>query len=400
MKNSLTKLFIPVLLLIILAGVSIVLADDNPPNFVDEPVADPSGFDSMTVKIKDTDKIEQFWTNERLEAAIPVDTIELDEAPERFDEFEEAYDIPFKAVPGSLPSRNAIQWAKEQYPLEWLAVANAVEKEIGVEGADGTDVIDGVQATDDTRYQPYPPAFNRYFVNKYVSPRTVLWWKYPWSTMGRLYFQVPNDNRTFVCSATVFSKRAIWTAGHCVYTPGSGWHRNMVFIPAYRNGAAPYGNWVGVDAASPKGWTQSANLAYDIGVVVAGDKTALNDTTARTIQSVVGSLGTSWGGSPYRLYNRFGYPANFASGKYLNVCEGSLSARRSKPGPDPIGVGCDMLGGSSGGAYIDKYAPYFSNGKNFVNSVHSFHIAGKNQEGYGPYFGSAAEVLYRWGLAK
>ena len=65
-------------------------------------------------------------------------------------------------------------------------------------------------------------------------------------------------------------------------------------------------------------------------------------------------------------------------------------------GPDPFAIGCNMLGGSSGGPYVYKYAPFFSNYRNFVNGVQSFHISGKGSEGYSPYFGDAAKNLFNW----
>ena len=38
----------------------------------------------------------------------------------------------------------------------------------------------------------------------------------------------------------------IWTAGHVVHAGDNkqtGWSTNMIFVPAYRDGNAPFGKW-------------------------------------------------------------------------------------------------------------------------------------------------------------
>jgi hypothetical protein len=54
-----------------------------------------------------------------------------------------------------------------------------------------------------------------------------------------------------------------------------------------------------------------------------------------------------------------------------------------------VGIGCHMIGGSSGGPWILDYG----NG-NFLNGLNSSGRKGKDNEMLSPYFGSTAEGLY------
>jgi V8-like Glu-specific endopeptidase len=237
------------------------------------------------------------------------------------------------------------------------------------------------------RIYAYPPPYTSYMTNW----RT-MWWDYPWRTIGKLLFQVPGESGYFSCSASVVHRRLVVTAGHCVYTPGSGWHYSMAFAPAYRNGYAPYGWWNVTNRASLGGWVNSGNQAYDIGML------AMQPSGGSHIGQVVGWLGYSWGGWTQEFWHANGYPGEFAGGEILMVCEGSLSARWVLTGTDPVGMGCNMRWGSSGGPWIRAFYPYQSGAMNYVNSV----VSGSpnpdnNNEFFGPYFGQGAYNLYNWG---
>ena len=60
-------------------------------------------------------------------------------------------------------------------------------------------------------------------------------------TVGRLFFQTPAG--PMVCSAVVVGPRVLATAGHCLHPggPGRRFYSAFSFVPAYRNGAAPFG---------------------------------------------------------------------------------------------------------------------------------------------------------------
>ena len=46
----------------------------------------------------------------------------------------------------------------------------------------------------------------------------------------------------------------------------------MYFVPAYRNGAWPYGSFTVKSRTALSQWVERANLAYNIGMVAVNDK--------------------------------------------------------------------------------------------------------------------------------
>ncbi|MGQ9586497.1 MAG: trypsin-like serine peptidase [Anaerolineae bacterium] len=235
----------------------------------------------------------------------------------------------------------------------------------------------------------YPPPFTRYAVNKH----TYMWQQFPWKAMGKLLFQKPGSASWYYCTASVMYGRALWTAGHCVYTKGLGWHKNMSFVPAYRDGAAPYGTWTVTQLATLTGW-QSGNYAYDIGAAV------VRDLGGKKISQVVGYLGAMWNASATQHFHAFGLPSNIDSGKYLQCCAASTNRRDAMSGPDPIGIGCDMLHGSSGGPRVVSYKPYESGANNYVNGVNSYYYTDKPKQVYSAYFDTGAKNLSDGGKPK
>jgi hypothetical protein len=70
---------------------------------------------------------------------------------------------------------------------------------------------------------------------------------FPYSTIGRLFFR-KQDGQGYWCSGAVIKPRLVVTAGQCVHSGNgdeSGWYKDFKFIPAYRNGSAPFGEWYG-----------------------------------------------------------------------------------------------------------------------------------------------------------
>ena len=247
-------------------------------------------------------------------------------------------------------------------------------------------------------YSGIPP-FNSTRVNSFYK----MWVYYPWTTMGKLYFRIPGDETVYMCTAAVGTERTAWTAGHCVYTPGTGWHTNFVFEPAWKNGFTPYGQWLVDEVSAPAGWLSSAapgDRVYDLGMV------ELIDQGGNTIADVVGHLAFKWGVGWVKHWHTYGFPDNLWGGKYLNVCAAATSRTDDGlVGDAPIAVGCDMREGSSGGPRLQKYIPYVSGNLNFVNGITSYAYLDDqgnvvDSELYSPYFGQAAKNLHDWGKSK
>lgn len=321
---------------------------------------------------------EGFWTREELLSAEPLPMPLLDGLiAADADDLQAAPASPMEMVPGSLPDPELDELAKTLYSEDWA-------------DPDYLDIADDDYEIGPLGYS-YPPPFTRYYVNNHLE----MWKKYPWMTMGRLFFNIPGLTSRYSCSASVAVGRAVWTAGHCVYTKGRGWHTNMVFVPAYRYGVRPYGTFTVFSMATLGGWKNHAYKAYDIAMIAVGDR------QGKKVSEWVGSLGAMWNASSEQHFHAFGYPGNLSSSRYLIACAASTSRRDPQPGPNPIGIGCDMQHGSSGGPWLVTYDPYISGYRNYVNGVVSYGYAStKPKEFYSPYFGDGAKNLYNWGKGK
>ncbi|MFI9201543.1 trypsin-like serine peptidase [Streptomyces sp. NPDC053048] len=89
-------------------------------------------------------------------------------------------------------------------------------------------------------------------------------------TSGRVFFSF--QGRTASCSAdAVTSKNAstVITAGHCVKYQGN-WHTNWTFAPGYHDGQTPYGTWSAAKTMSTPQWVASEDINYDVGAAVVG----------------------------------------------------------------------------------------------------------------------------------
>jgi len=320
---------------------------------------------------------EEFWTREELLSAEALPMPLLDGLTAA-DADEAAPAGPMEMVPSGLPDPELDELAKTLYSEDWA-------------DPDYLDIADDDYEIGPLGYS-YPPPFTRYYVNN----RSEMWKEYPWKTMGRLFFNIPGLTSRYSCSASVAVGRAVWTAGHCVYTKDRGWHTNMVFAPAYRNGDRPYGTFTVFHMATLWGWKNNAYNAYDIAMVAVGDR------NGKEVSQWVGWLGAMWYASSEQHFHAFGYPRNLDNNyRYLIACAASKSRQDSQPGPDPIGIGCDMQHGSSGGPWLVKYDPYRAGDRNYVNGVVSYgYVNARPKEFFSPYFGDGAKNLYDWGKGK
>ncbi len=174
---------------------------------------------------------------------------------------------------------------------------------------------------------------------------------YPYRVNGRLWFRTRSGG-TSSCSASIGARRLVYTAGHCVYTASArwrGWHSRYVFIPAYRDGNAPFRRWT-----ARWQWTTSAWVNGGGGVPNAADLAILemNDQSVGRIGNWLGWLGwqtnSLWGN-----HLKLGwYPCNLDSCRKMHQVD-SQSARIVSR--NNVEYGSDMRGGSSGGAWVMNF---------------------------------------------
>ena len=234
----------------------------------------------------------------------------------------------------------------------------------------------------------YAPPFTRQDLRNITRPY-VTW---PFITIGKLFFN--QNGGSWVCSASSIASssasHAIITAGHCINDGAGHWSSNMVFVPAYNNGASPYGQWTIIYATERAftSWVSGGDLARDI----AGAKT--NPLGGLTLAQKVGWLGFAWNFSRVNAWWQIGYPqASPFTGAYMIACEASY-AYDSPFGtsPKPMGVGCDQTGGTSGGPWVLGMGS-----GNYVNGVQSHRRTGFNSELFSPYVDSTVKTAL-WDL--
>jgi hypothetical protein len=250
----------------------------------------------------------------------------------------------------------------------------------GSDSADGDIAVLNVQSL--TGYD-YPAPYTRY--ENFDSYQV-----FPYSTIGVLFFtQRGIDYR---CSAAVVGENSVWTAGHCVHDgtgDPDGWSDNVVFIPAYKDGIEPYGRWEYFDLVTRVAWYNTADLRYDMGGIILNP-----NGSGKSVQEIVGSLGFAYNLDPEQHWFNLAYPsvAPF-NGNRMQICAASFARLASNPTfPVPVGMGCDMTGGSSGGAWIINFSGS-SGSMNYVNGNNSYRYTGFGEEIYSPYFGEAAKDL-------
>lgn len=180
---------------------------------------------------------------------------------------------------------------------------------------------------------------------------------YPYSTVGKLFFTTPKGD--FVCSASVLRPRVVLTAGHCVHSGSggaSGFYANFKFIPAYRDGVAPYKTWNWTYVIVTGTWAfggGSVPNAADYAMIEVQDN-SFGDTV-RSIGSITGWLGWQTLSLAPNHAHLLGYPCNFDRCEKMHQVT-AQSARNVEP--NNVEYGSDMLGGSSGGPWVQNFGEF------------------------------------------
>lgn len=271
---------------------------------------------------------------------------------------DEMYDGDSGGTEGVMPTDDN---ARQKYNEAWQAL----------ESIDSNQVMPSDLYNMNTLFMGTPDVYTAYPANLYSQ----MWKYYPWRAMGKLYFKTASGGTSY-CSASVLKNNIVVTAAHCLYTRGQGWHNSYVFIPAYRYGVQPYGQYGWTGAIILTDWINVGARQHDVGLI------RLNGNA----NAQVGSLGMVYGVGYVQSLFSFGYPNNLGSGNYSNTC----AAESFNDHAGAIGMGCNMTYGSSGGPWVRKFRPY-SGGGNQVNSV----VSGPATKGtfgnsfVGPYFSSS-----------
>ncbi|MCU1434599.1 MAG: hypothetical protein JWR71_1324 [Pseudarthrobacter sp.] len=207
----------------------------------------------------------------------------------------------------------------------------------------------------------------------------------PVSHIGKVFFTLGGAN--YVCSANSVAsanRNTVSTAGHCLNEGPGAFATKFTFVPAYLNGAAPYGKWTAKALYAPTQWSSSGSMQYDTGFAV------MSQLNGRNLADVVGASGVQFNAARGLTYKAFGYPAASPfNGESLKSCTGTATNDPYNPQFNSQGIPCNMTGGSSGG-------PWFigSSSGGYQNSVNSYGYGSKSTTMYGPYWGSVIQTTY------
>jgi hypothetical protein len=209
---------------------------------------------------------------------------------------------------------------------------------------------------------------------------------FPQRVHGRVFFTIPNVPGAFSCSGTVVASRlrnVVFTAGHCAYDTGTAqWATNWVFVPGYRDGAEPYGEFPASGLIAPEEWA-AGNSSYDVAIA----------QLSSPLEDLIGARGIAFNKAPNTAYKIFGYPAEPVpdyDGERLIECDAPFyGVELSSSHPfSTIAYPCNMTHGASGGGWV--------NPAGYVVSIssHVYLDPALDDQIVGPYFADRVKQLY------
>ena len=193
------------------------------------------------------------------------------------------------------------------------------------------------------------------------------------------------------CTASVVdspAKDLLITAAHCINGGnGGGYTQDIVFIPDYRDGDAPFGIWTPERLLVAPQWAKSADPDFDVGFVVLAPHDGQN------IEQVLGAsqLATDAG---YRYLVRVtGYPS---SGNAPITCLNWTSRQSATQ----LQFNCDgYTGGTSGSPWVTHFNTRSRTGT-IVGVIGGYQQGGDTPSiSYSAFFGGDIHQLYEQAVA-
>lgn len=206
-------------------------------------------------------------------------------------------------------------------------------------------------------------------------------------TSGKVFITFGRTD--YVCSGTSVASRndsLVWTAGHCVYDRAAGGYaENFLFVPAYDNGAEPFGRYAAPpdDLDTTTQFETSESFAHDFGAARVG-----TNGNGTKLGAAVGERALDFSPTRTQAYTLYGYPVSRATayGRVMYQCATNWAVDDTSLDPPAIGVDCNWPGGSSGGAWIGE------NGA--LATVTSYGYLSQKERVYGSYPGDSARALH------
>ncbi|MFI1826181.1 trypsin-like serine peptidase [Streptomyces sp. NPDC020412] len=181
---------------------------------------------------------------------------------------------------------------------------------------------------------------------------------YPMNLVGKLFIYDEQGKELSTCSAAVINTRTkstIWTAAHCVHkgdnSGQAGFHKKLMFRPAYNKGQTPWGDWTVTAKYAPVGYTeQGDSLESDFAAAELAPLAPYGK-----IVDAMGGFGYSFGSADHPEAVTAGYPGEGykrtdLDAERMMACYGNAEDNANfNPFDNRIKMDCDMGKGSSGG---------------------------------------------------
>ncbi|MFG2714382.1 trypsin-like serine peptidase [Streptomyces goshikiensis] len=199
----------------------------------------------------------------------------------------------------------------------------------------------------------------------------------PEAAIGALFSPGDGDSDHH-CSASVVHSpggNLIATAAHCVH--GGGFRTNLVFVPGYRDGEAPYGVWVPERIDVDPRWAEDFDPDHDVAFL----RLRRPGHPGQRLEDVTGAHPVGFG-------PRLPLPARVMG--YPNAAERPLDCRGTAlaAGPAQLRLDCaDVPDGTSGG-------PVLTAGHTLIGVIGGRDGGGDERVSYSSYFGDAVRELY------
>ncbi|WP_336210408.1 trypsin-like serine peptidase [Nonomuraea sp. LPB2021202275-12-8] len=204
-------------------------------------------------------------------------------------------------------------------------------------------------------------------------------------TAGKV-FGTGGGGTDFVASGNVVNSAdgdVVVTVAHAFMDEQGRWSKNLVFVPAYKDGAAPYGKFAARTMFMWSGYYKDSlrHPPLDFGMLV------VNPVKGKTILQTVGGQGIRFNATAGTSNLLLGYPSNGNGGRTLQFCSGASVTPKYDMKHAML---CDMGGGSSGGPWFQGFNRF--NGTGYQVSAHALR---NTTTSYGAFFGPEALKTYQ-----